>query len=53
MICKRGGTISHSAMRVGRAIQHLANLGIITVQGDSVYEITPLGTSAAEPQSMR
>ena len=77
MICKRGGTIGHSAMRVleafftfmlrrpgeslrlsykaiaegallsprtvGRAIQRLANLGMITVQGDSVYEITPPG----------
>ena len=76
-ICKRGGTISHSAMRVlevffifllrrprkslrlsyeaiaraallsrgtvGRTIQRLANLGLITVQGGSVCEITPQG----------
>jgi hypothetical protein len=30
-----------SPRTVGRAIQRLANLGIITVQGGSVYEITP------------
>jgi len=76
MICKRGGTIGHSAMRVleafftfmlrrpgeslrlsyeaiaeaallsprtvGRAVRRLAGLGLITIQGDSVYEITPL-----------
>jgi DNA-binding transcriptional ArsR family regulator len=40
-----------SPRTVGRAVRRLAGLGIITVQG--VYEITPLGTSAAEPQSMR
>jgi hypothetical protein len=32
-----------SPRTVGRAIQRLPNLGIITVQGDSVYEITPSG----------
>ena len=29
-----------SPRTVGRTIQHLANLGLITVQGSSVYEIT-------------
>jgi hypothetical protein len=42
-----------SPRTVGRAIRRLANLGIITVQGGSVYEITPQGTSAAEPQTTR
>jgi hypothetical protein len=32
-----------SSPPVGRASQRLANLGIITVQGDSVYEIIPSG----------
>jgi Mn-dependent DtxR family transcriptional regulator len=32
-----------SPRTVGRAIQRLANLGLITIQGDSVYEITPPG----------
>jgi Mn-dependent DtxR family transcriptional regulator len=31
-----------SPRTVGRAIQRLANLGIITMQGGSVYELTPL-----------
>jgi hypothetical protein len=31
-----------SPRTVGRAVWRLADLGIITIQGDSVYEITPL-----------
>jgi hypothetical protein len=32
-----------SPRTVGRAIRHLADLGLITIQGGSVYEITPPG----------
>jgi hypothetical protein len=31
-----------SPRTVGRAVRRLAGLGLITIQGDSVYEITPL-----------
>jgi hypothetical protein len=37
-----------SPRTVGRAIQHLANLGLITVQGGGVYEINPPTILAAE-----
>jgi DNA-binding Lrp family transcriptional regulator len=42
-----------SPRTVGRAIQRLANLGIITIQG-GVYEINPPARtiSAAEPKTM-
>ena len=39
-------TIAEAALlsprTVGRAVRRLAGLGLITIQGDSVYEITPL-----------
>jgi DNA-binding IscR family transcriptional regulator len=43
-----------SPRTVGRAIQRLANLGLITVRGGGVYEINPptRTISAAEPQTM-
>ena len=35
-----------SPRTVGRAVRRLAGLGLITIQGDSVYEITPLAEVA-------
>jgi hypothetical protein len=43
-----------SPRTVGRTIRHLADLGLITVQGGGVYEInpSPRAISAAEPQTI-